>query len=144
LSLFSWDGEGDDVKMLGDMVFEGRGKTVSMRVLPNGKLEQTVMMQGMFLGDEFSTTWTSEAEVRPDGTGYTEFHGFYTTKKGGMGRYTGMGNGVMAPDGSQIWRGVVCYSNPPGMYSRFNGIAVVWELQADKEGNVHNKGWEWK
>ena len=130
--------------MLGEVVYEGRGKVVGMRVLPNCKLEQTVMMQGMFLGEELSATWTSEGEFRPDGTGHTEFHGFFTTKNGGMGQYNGSGNGINKPDGSMTYRGVVCYSCPPGKFARLDGIAVVWEVEVDKEGNYHNKGWEWK
>jgi len=130
--------------MLGDLVYEGRGKTIGMRVLPNGKLEQTQVMQGMFLGEEISATWTVEGEFRPDGTGHNEFRGFYTSKSGAMGQYVGMGNGITKPDGSMIYRGVVCYSNPPGKFAKLNGIAVIWEVEMDKEGNFHNKGWEWK
>jgi len=85
--------------MLGDLVCEGRSKVVGMRVLPNGKLEQTVMMQGTFLREELSATWTSEGESRPDGTGHTEFHGFFTIKSGAMGQYSGNGNGINKPDG---------------------------------------------
>jgi hypothetical protein len=130
--------------MLGKLVYEGRGKTVGMRVLPNGKIEQTVVMQGMFLGEESSATWTSENDTRPDGTMYVEAHGFFTTKDGTFGRYNVIGNGVMKPDGSGIARGVVCYLCPPGKYAYLNGIAVVWENEFDKEGNIQNKGWEWK
>ncbi len=130
--------------MLGDQVHEDQGKVIGMRVLPNGKIEQTVMAQGMLLGEETSATRTIEAEIRPDGTGYGEFRGFFTTKSGAMGQFKGMGNGVVRPDGSSTWRGVVCYSNPPGKFARFNGIALVWESEVDKEGNMHTKGWEWK
>jgi hypothetical protein len=31
--------------MLGDLVYEAQGKPVGMRVLPNGKIEQTTMEQ---------------------------------------------------------------------------------------------------
>ncbi len=130
--------------MLGDLVYESQGKAMGMRVLPNDKIEQTSMEQGRVLGEEFTSTYTAQTEMRPDGTMYNEFRGFYTTKSGVMGRFTGMGNGVMRPDGSQVWRGAACFSNPPGKYAKFNGMAVVWETEVDKEGNIHNKGWEWK
>lgn len=130
--------------MLGDMVYEGRGKVIGTRILPNGKIEQTVAMQGTLLGEEFSTIWTNEAEVRPDGTVYIEFRGFTTTKGGATGPYKGSGNGIMRHDGSGSYRGVLCSSNPPGKYAKFNGIALVFEAEADKDGNLHNKGWEWK
>jgi hypothetical protein len=130
--------------MLGELVYEGKGKTIGVRVLPNGKLEQTQMMQGTVLGEEFSATWTSESVFKPDGTTHTEFLGYFTTKSGAMGQYSGMGNGMMRPDGSQTNRGVLCHLNAPGKYARFNGTAIVYEVEADKEGNFHNKGWEWK
>ncbi len=130
--------------MLGDIVQEDQGKIIGMRVLPSGKIEQTIMAQGMFLGEESSATRTVEVELRPDGTGYGEFRGFFTTKSGAKGQFKGMGNGVSRPDGSMSWRGVVCHSNPPGKYARFNGIVHVWETEVDKEGNIFTKSWEWK
>ena len=130
--------------MLGELVYESRGKVIGMRVLPNGKLEETAVEQGVVYGEEYSTTYTAEVGYRPDGTGYIEFRGFYTTKSGLMGKFTGMGNGIVRPDGTSTWRGSVCYSNPPGNHAKLNGIAVVWEVELDKDGNDHNKGWEWK
>lgn len=130
--------------MLGDVVYECKGKLVGMRVLPDGKLEDSGIMQGIFLGEEFSGMWTAVAEVRPDGTGYSDIRGFYTTKGGNMGKFMGNGNGIHKPDGSMIYRGGVCYLSPPGKYSRLNGIAVVYEYESDKDGNYQMKGWEWK
>jgi len=130
--------------MLGKQLYEGRGKVVGMRVLPNGKLEETVMMQGTILDEQLSATWTSEDDIRPDGTMGIEAHGFFNTSGGGMGRYSVIGNGMLKPDGSGVARGAVCYQCPPGKYAFLNGIAVVWEIEFDKEHNIHNKGWEWK
>jgi hypothetical protein len=136
--------EGEIELMLGSLFYEGRGKVIGTSVLPNGKLEQTVGMQGLVEGEEFSATWTGETEIRPDGTGHVEFHGFYSTKSGAVGRYTGIGNGIHGSDGSASYRGTACYSSPPGKYARLNGIAVVFETEHDRDGNVLNKGWEWK
>lgn len=130
--------------MLGELVYEGRGKALGMRVLPNGKLEYTEMMQGTMLGEKFSATWSGEGDVRPDGTGYFEFWGFFMTESGAMGKYKGNGNGIHRPDGSMTYRGAVCYANPPGKFAKLNGTAVVYEIEVDKDGNFHNKGWEWK
>jgi hypothetical protein len=139
--LISWVGKGWDQNMLGDVLYEGHGRTVGLKVLPNGKLEQTVTMHGMFLGEEFSSTWTSELEERPDKIVHNEFHGFFVTKSGEMGRYTGMGNGFLGPDGIKF-RGTVCYDNPPGRFDWLNGTAIEWEIEIDQEGNINNKGWE--
>lgn len=115
-----------------------------MRVLPNGKLETSVVMQGMSLGEEITATWTSEIEQRPDGTGTDEALGFFTAKDGTMGRYRILGNHITKPDGSMVSRGAVCFVCPPGKFAYLNGIAVAYEVESDKDGNVQNKGWEWK
>ena len=131
-------------EMLGDLVYEGKGQRIGMKVLRNGNWETSWMMQGVFLGEKFSSTWTSEGEPRPDGPMGFEFGGFYNTESGAAGKFRGSGNAILGPDGSMVARGSVEYSNPPGKYMRFNGISVIFEFDMDKNGNFHNKGWEWK
>jgi hypothetical protein len=131
--------------MLGEVVFECYGKIIGKRVLRDGKgYEMTAEMKGTFLGEEFTTTYTCETGLRPDGTGWVEWWGFFNTKGGSGGRYTGNGNGVFKSEGGSVWRGDMCFSNPPGKYARLNGIAVIFENEFDKEGNHHMKAWEWK
>ncbi len=130
--------------MLGDLVYECKGKIVGMRVQKDGKAEYSAMVGGLFLGEQFSSTFSWDSIFRPDGSGYGEIRGFYTTQSGVMGRYTGIGNGYTTPDGAQVHRGVLCYDNPPGKFAGLNKIAVVYEVSIDKEGNFASKGWEWK
>jgi hypothetical protein len=127
--------------MIGDVLYEAHGRAVGMRVLPNGRLEQTVTLHGMILGEEFSSTWTSELVERPDQTIHNEFHGFFVTRSGDMGRYTGTGDGTTGPNGIKF-RGTVCYANPPGRLDWLNKTAIEWEVEIDQEGNINNKGWE--
>lgn len=133
-----------EMKMLGDLVYECKGKIVGMRVLENGNAEYTAMVGGIFLGEQFSSTFSWDAQYRPDGSGYGEIRGFFNTQSGVMGKYTGMGNGYTLPDGGQVNRGVLCYSNPPGKFAELNKIAVVYEVNIDKDGNFMSKGWAWK
>jgi hypothetical protein len=130
--------------MLGDIVYDCKGKVVSVKVLENGKAEYSAMVGGLFLGEEFSSTFTWETEFRPDGSGYGEIRGFFNTKNGVMGRYKGNGNGYVKPDGGQVHNGALCYSNPPGKFGELNKMAVVYEVNIDGEGNFLSKGWEWK
>lgn len=130
--------------MLGEVVYEGKGKVVGIWVMENGNPEITGLLQGMILGEEFSSTFSYYSEMRPDGTGYGGVRCFYRTKSGSMGRFIGNGNSINNPDGSSIIRGALCYSNPPGKYAKLNGIAVAYEFNADKDGNLNSKGWEWK
>jgi len=130
--------------MLGDLVYECKGKVVGMRVLENGHVEYTAMVGGMFMGEQFSSTATWESQFRPDGSGYGEIRGVFTTQSGARGSYKGNGNGHPLPDGSQVHLGALCYSNPPGKFAELNKIAVVYEGNVDKEGNFQSKGWAWK
>ncbi len=130
--------------MLGDLVFETEGKVIGMKRLPNGKIEQKAALRGTILDEECSVDWIGMAEHRPDGTGFVQFHGIFSTTSGVELEYTGIGNGVRKPDKHMVYRGAVCFSTPPGKFAHLNGIAVVWEVEVDEAGFVQNKGWEWK
>jgi hypothetical protein len=105
-------------QILGKHVNEGQGKPVGMRILQNGKLEQTVVMQGTLLGEDLQTTWTSDSETRPDGTMYVEARGFFITKNESKGTFKVIGYGLMKPDGSGTARGVVCHACLPGRFAQ--------------------------
>lgn len=117
-----------------------------MKVLPDGRIERTFMARGTRgqEQEEYTTTWTIVTQLGPDGTVHDELNGFFITTGRGIVRYVGMGNSLMNPDGSMMMRGIVSYLNPTGKYARYNGMTVVWEFEVDKEGNMNNKGWEWK
>jgi hypothetical protein len=129
---------------LGDIVYECKGKIVTMRVLENGNAEFTAVVGGLFLGEQFSRTFSWDSRFLPDGSGHGEIRGFFNTQSGVMGKYTGNGNGHMLPDGGQVHLGALCYDNPPGKFSELNKMAVVYEVNIDKEGNFMSKGWAWK
>lgn len=130
--------------MLGDQVYDCKGKVVSMRVLENGNAEYTAMVGGMFLGEQFSSTFSWEAMMRPDGSGHGKIRGFFNTESGTAGKYSGNGNGRTLADGSQVHLGALCYDNPPGKFGELNKMAVVYEVNIDREGNFTSKGWAWK
>ncbi len=130
--------------MLGDVVFEGQGKAVGMRVLKNGSLEVTGIMAGVMLGEEFSGPFTYVDEPRMDGTVYGEIRGITNSKNGLIGTFKANGNGIIRQDGSQRAVGALCFSCPPGKYAELNGYALIYEFEADKEGNVRSKAWAWK
>jgi hypothetical protein len=128
--------------MLGEVVFEFKGRFVSYRILKDDRWETTEEYKGSFLGEESTFTLTGESDFKPDGTGYCEFWGVFYTEGGSSGRYNGIGNITQNPDGPNIWRGVFCFSNPPGKYARLNGIAVVFEGEWI-DNDIRLKGWEW-
>ena len=130
--------------MLGKLIFEVRGKPTAMRVLKNGNLELSVAMRGTFLGEDFQTTWTGEIESRPDGARHSEAWGIFTIGGEIAGSYKVIGNGIIRPDGSGNSRGAICNQFPPGKFAYLNKIAVVYEMEFDKEYNITNKGWGWQ
>ncbi len=130
--------------LLGDLLYEAEGKVIEMKRSPNGKFEQTVKMWGKFLKEEFSATYSLEAEYRSDGTGTGELNGSFTTKCGVKIAFTGIGNSVRGSDGSVMVRGASCFSCPPGRFAYLNGISVLWEADVDAGGSIQGRGWEWK
>ena len=73
--------------MLGELLFESKGKITNQRVLSikNGipKLEISIAGTGIFTGSqEVTTTWTYWAIQRPDGTSYSEGQGIIMTNDG--------------------------------------------------------------
>lgn len=154
LGMGKWEASGmmerlaheDPSKSMGRLLYETHGKSVGMKVLPDGRIERTFMARGTRDQDreEYTTTWTITLQLAPDGTVHGELNGFFITASREIVRYVGMGNGLMNADGSMAMRGTVSYLNPTGKYARYSGMTVVWEFEVDKEGNMNNKGWEWK
>jgi len=108
-------------------------------------MEMTGTVSGkMYDGDMFTSYFSYDMQMRPDGTTHGDIRGMYRTASGMAGTFTGEGNAIMAMDGSSKHRGCLCYSNPPGKYAAWNGVAVVFEYDVDKEQNIMAKGWEWK
>jgi hypothetical protein len=80
--------------MLGEMVFECDGKIIGKRVLKDGKgNELTGELRGTFLGETFTSTYTCETGLRPDGTGWVEWWGLFNTEGG-----SGFGRGNISPN----------------------------------------------
>ena len=67
--------------MLGELIYEGKGKMLGMRVLDdNGTMETTFQEEGTIFGIECTTTMTIVSTHRPNGAGYSEGYGMMFTK----------------------------------------------------------------
>ncbi len=129
---------------LGPLVYEAQGRVLEMKRLLNGKIESTVAMKGLFLGEQFSGTWVGEEELKPDSTSQVIVDGSFTTKSGVSINTIGIGSGNRTEDRRIILKGSVCLSCPPGDYSRFNGVSVIWAVEIDEDATFHTSGWELK
>ena len=83
--------------------------------------------------------------VQPDGSLYGEGQGVLMTTDGGMATWRGQGVGRLTGRGSAVnYRGAVYYQTASQQLVRLNGLAVVYEFNVDKNGNIQAQLWEWK
>jgi hypothetical protein len=137
--------------MLGELIFESKGKITGQRVLSveNGipKLEVSVTGTGIFNGNlDVTETWTYWTIQRTDGTSYGEGKGVIMTKDGGeVATATGHGEGRMTESGKMKYSGTNFYeTNSKNKLAFLNHLIGVNEYNVDRSGNYENKLWEWK
>lgn len=103
------------VEMLGELLFESRGRITSQRVLSveNGipKFEISITGTGIFTGSlEVTTFWTYWTIQRPDGTSYSQGQGVIMTKDGrDVATATGRTEGKMVESGKMRYVGALFY-----------------------------------
>lgn len=137
--------------MLGELICDERGKQTGMRVLPHEgsgpKVEVSFQGSGKMLGIEETDMGTYWTIVRPHGDGvlYGNGQGVLMTQNGEMVAWSGSGVGRFTGHGSAVsFRGSVYYQTASERLSRLNGLAAVYEYEADENGNIALKVWEWK
>jgi len=134
--------------MLGEMIGEERGKATGYRVLPSDgvgpKVEVSFQASGKLLGIETTDIGTYWSVPKAGGFLHGEGQGVLTTRDGDMVTWVGQGVGKLGSGGSATWRGAVFYSTTAPKLARLNGVAVVFEYEADQQGNTSSKVWEWK
>lgn len=135
--------------MLGEMIGESEGKTISMRVLPSRgnepAYEVTEEFKGNLLGIKISDMTTYKYVIKEGGIMYGNGQGVTLTKEGDVLTYTISGVGGFKNKGPAVsFRGALYYRTSSPKFSRLNGIAVIFEYEADENGNSYAKQWEWK
>jgi hypothetical protein len=133
--------------MLGDQIGEETGKVLVRRVLPadgRPKVEVSVQTTGKLLGVDTRSMTTYTATVRSDGSVYGEGQGIVTGKNGEAATVKGAGAGRLLGGGAVSYRGAVYIESESEKWKRLNTIAVVFEYEADADGNTSSKMWEWR
>jgi hypothetical protein len=135
--------------MLGEILYEAKGKVTGVRVLSSeggeALVEVSLQVQGRILGVEETSLWTYWSKTRSDGTIYGEGKGVMTTKDGDV--VSLIGNGAAksrGSDGSIHYRGAIYFQTSSQKLSRLNGCTAVHEYDVDAEGNAVATYWEWK
>jgi hypothetical protein len=133
--------------MLGEQIGEETGKVMARRVLSidgGTKVEVSFQSTGKLLGVETRNTVTYWAGIRPDGSLYGEAQGLVVGKGGERATFKAQGVGKLLEGGAVSYRGAQYFYSDSPKLSRLNSVAVVFEYEADAEGNTKSKLWEWK
>jgi hypothetical protein len=133
--------------MLGEQIGEETGKVMARRVLSidgGTKVEVSFQSTGKLLGVETRGTVTYWAGIRQDGSLYGEAQGLVAGKGGERATFKAQGVGKLLDGGAVSYRGAQYFYSDSPKLSRLNSIAVVFEYEADAEGNTKSKLWEWK
>jgi hypothetical protein len=144
--------------MLGDLIYEHKGKIIGQRVLGNAsekgeavvlpKVETTFSADAKLKGTiDITDTGTYLSIIRPGGILHGEGQGLYMTKDGSgeTATWTGQGVGRLTEGGRVSYRGSLFFrANSTGKLSFLNNIVTVFEYEVDESGNTTAKMWEWK
>ena len=135
--------------MLGEQIGEETGQITGIRVLPGdgsgSKVEMSFQATGTLLGIPITNMGTYISEPRPDGTMIGTGQGVAVTAEGEMATWQGQGVGHLTGHGSATsWRGAIYFQATSERLARLNGIAAVFEYEADDSGKTADKTYEWK
>jgi hypothetical protein len=134
--------------MLGELIYEQKGKVTGQRVLDVSppRVETSFSATGSLKGgstvSEMGTYWS---EARPSGMLYGEVVGITMTKDGTeVATWKGGGIGRMSA-GKVSFRGALYWhTSSNGTLAALNNVVGVFEYEVDEQGNTSAKVWEWK
>ena len=135
--------------MLGDLLYEGKGRLAGSRVLnaDEYKIEHTMIEEEKFKDVEITllgTFWTIHAGKNVT---QVEGQGIITTKDGeDNATFRGYGIGNSKGQVSVSFRGSVIYksSSTNGKLSFLNNKIGVFESEVEESGTSTEQHWEWK
>jgi hypothetical protein len=132
--------------MLGEQIGEEKGKVMARRVLSTdgGTKVEVFESNGKLLGVKHQSSVTYTAAVRPDGSVYGEAQRIVAGKGGDRATFKAQGVDKILDGGGVSYRGAQYFYGDTPKLSGLNRIAVVFEYEADAEGNTKTKLFEWK
>jgi len=102
-------------------------------------------MDGTLLGVHVSDLATYSSVTRPDGTLFGEGQGVAMTDDGEAASWRGQGVGRFTGHGmATSFRGAIYFQTTSDRLARLNGMAIVFEYEADESGKSSSKSYEWK
>ena len=131
--------------MLGNQIYEGKGKVTGHRVLETDipKVEYSYTMQSRLKGIEITETGTYTSTMRPDGTVLGEDKAIFMANDGSGSTATAQGIGRFTGPDKMSFRGfAIMGSAGTGSLATLNSTVVAFEVEVEGE-NLSIKGWEW-
>lgn len=132
--------------MLGDQIYEGKGKVSGTRVLDVNvpKVENNYTVQSKLKGIEVIETGTFTSTMRSDGAQYGEDKAIIMTHDGSVATMTAQGIGrAMGPEKISFRGLAIMGPVNSGKLAAFNNLCIVFEAELEGD-NLSIKGWEWR
>ena len=108
-------------------------------------MELTFQTTGKILGMDFNNMGTLQSVPKFEGVLSFEGQGVVTTQGGEMASWTTQGVGKpTGPGMATSLRGTVFFQTSSQKLARLNTMCVIVEAEADENGNMSAKLWEWK
>ncbi len=134
--------------MIGDMVAELTGNVVGQRLTRHYggdlKIERTMELKGKVLGTDVTIIATFWSKERSQGGIFVKGNGIMMTETGEKAVLHGSGVSVPREGAGWSMRGVRYLQTASPALNRLNNVALVFEIEIDPDGTVHDKMWEWK
>lgn len=136
--------------MLGDQIYEGRGKLTGVRVLeieegPNGvKTETSYMLQSKVKGIDVIENGTFTSVMRSENKQYGEDKAVVMAQDGSTATMAAWGIGQATGPEKISFRGfTIAGPSNTGKLAALNNVLFAFEAEIDGD-NLSVKGWEWK
>ena len=132
--------------MLGDLIYEAKGKISSQRVLELSppKIESSYRVESRLKGMDVSEMGTYTSTMRPDGTLLGEDKSIIMGRDGASITATAQGIGRFTGPEKISFRGLATLgADGTGSSTAFNSLLLVVEVEVDGQ-DISIKGWEWK
>jgi hypothetical protein len=135
--------------MLGELIFESKGKIIGQRVLSVENAVPKLELRGTGTfneSTEITEIWTRWNMQRSNGLTYGEGRGVMLTIDGSeVATATGRGIGKLTDSGIIRWHGTIFFStNSNHRLAFLNHLIGVNEDEVDASGSYVHKLWEWK
>jgi hypothetical protein len=140
--------------MLGDLIYEARGKVIAQRILavaPQTKIENTILLDGIMHGIvNIIDTGIFVNTAIDDTVYYSQGQGVITAKdRREVATWTAQGIKQHSirdeSDNNSLFSGsAFYYTASKGKLAFLNNIMTVFKSEVDSVGNILNKEWEWK